>query len=115
MECEEDQMMATATTCANPPAVVDQSTRSPEPRLPPPAFYSGEPQLCRSFLAKCSLYISLQPSLFTTEESKIAFIITLLTGRAASWGTTVWEQSLPCCASFQAFSEELKKVFDCAV
>lgn len=97
---------------SSPPAAVDHSTPSPEPRLPPPAFYSGEPQLCRSFLAKCSLYISLQLSSFPTEESKIAFIITLLTGRAASWGTTVWEQRLPCCASFQAFSQELKKVFD---
>ncbi len=90
----------------------DQIVRSTEPHLPPPAFYSGEPQLCRSFLAKCSLYISLQPSSFPTEESKVAFIITLLSGRAASWGTTVWEQRLPCCASFRSFSEELKKVFD---
>ncbi len=49
-------------------------------------FYSGKPQLCRSFLAKCSLYISLQPSSFPTEQSKVAFVITLLSGRAASWG-----------------------------
>jgi hypothetical protein len=95
----------------NPPAPV-QTIRSTEPRLPSPACYSGESQLCRSFLAKCSLYISLQPSAFPTEESKVAFVITLLAGRAGSWGTTVWEQRLPCCASFQAFSSELRKVFD---
>ncbi|KAL1276812.1 hypothetical protein QQF64_036435 [Cirrhinus molitorella] len=100
------------TPSPSPP--VDQAVRSAEPRLPPPAFYSGEPQLCRSFLAKCSLYFSLQPSSSPTEESKVAFVITLLSGRAASWGTTVWEQKLPCCASFLSFSEELKKVFDCA-
>ncbi len=102
------------TTAANPPAptIPDQAGRVIEPRLPPPAFYSGEPQQCRSFLAKCSLYISLQPSSFPTEESKIAFIITLLSGRAALWGTTVWEQKLPCCTSFQSFSEEIRKVFD---
>ncbi len=87
-------------------------TGSSSPRLPPPAFYSGEPQLCRSFLVKCSLYISLQPSSFPTEESKIAFVITLLSGRAARWGTTVWEQKLPCCTSFRSFSEEIRKVFD---
>lgn len=96
----------------NPSAPVIQSIRSMEPRFPPPAFYSGEPQLCRPFLAKCSLYISLQPSAFPTEESKVAFVITLLTGRVASWGTTVWERRLPCCASFQTFSTELRKVFD---
>lgn len=136
MERQEDQMMATGRavqalvtqvselttqlqqlrnetgSIQYPPAPVDQIARSAEPRLPPPAFYSGEPQLCRSFLAKCSLYISLQPSSFPTEESKVAFIITLLSGRAASWGTTVWEQRLPCCASFRSFSDELRKVFD---
>ncbi len=102
------------TTAANSPAptIPDQADRFVEPRLPPPAFYSGEPQLCRSFLVKCSLYISLQPSSFPTEELKIAFVITLLSGRAAHWGTTVWEQKLPCCTSFQSFSEEIRKVFD---
>lgn len=58
-------------------------------RLPTPAFYSGEPELCRSFLAKCSLFISLQPSSFPTEVSKVAFIITLLSGKVALWETTV--------------------------
>lgn len=95
-----------------PPVAVDQIVRSTEPRLPPLAFYSREPQLCRSFLAKCFLYISLQPSSFPIEESKVVFVITLLTGGAASWGTTMLEQRLPCCSSFQTFSEELKKVFD---
>lgn len=71
-----------------------------------------EPQLCCSFLAKCSLYTSLQPCSFPSEESKVAFVVTLLTGRAASWGTTVWEQRFPCCTSFQSFSDELNKVFD---
>ncbi len=139
MECQEDQMMATGHAVQalvtqvselttqlqqlknetasfqhppNPPAPVDQIVRSTELHLPPPVFYSGEPQLCRSFLAKCSLYISLQPSSFPTEESKVAFVITLLSGRAASWGTIVWEQRLPCCVSFRSFFEEIKKVFD---
>ncbi len=44
----------------------------------------------------------------------MAFVITLLTGRTALWGTTVWEQKHHCCSSFQYFSEELKKVFDWA-
>lgn len=86
--------------------------RSVEPHLPPPTSYSGEPLLCRSFLSKCSLYISLQPSLFSSEQSKVVFVITLLSGKAAQWGTTAWEQKLPCCSTFDLFSKELKKVFD---
>ncbi|KAL0173539.1 hypothetical protein M9458_029507, partial [Cirrhinus mrigala] len=134
MDCQEKQITATnhavqalvsqlqrlqsesvqQPTASNPPAfsVPDQAGRFSEPCLPPPAFYSGEPQQCRSSLAKCSLYISLQPSSFPTEESKVAFVITLLSGRAALWRTTVWEQKLPCCTSLQLFSEEIKKVFD---
>ncbi len=42
------------------PTIPDQAVRFIEPRLPPPAFYSGEPQQCRSFLAMCSLYMALQ-------------------------------------------------------
>ncbi|KAI2661374.1 Transposon Tf2-6 polyprotein [Labeo rohita] len=73
-------------TALNPPAVppADHTARYVKPRLPPPAVYSGEPQLCHSFLAKCSLHIALQPSSFPAEESNVAF----------------------------SFSEELKKVFD---
>ncbi len=76
---------------------MDYLSRRAEPRLPPPTVYSGEPLLCRSFLATCSLHIALQPSSFPTEDSKVAFVITLLTGRAALWGTTVWEQKHHCC------------------
>ncbi|KAL0191918.1 hypothetical protein M9458_010214, partial [Cirrhinus mrigala] len=52
------------------------------------------------------------PSSFPTEESKIAFTITLLSGRAALWGTAVWDNKHQCVSSFQAFSDELRKVFD---
>ncbi len=95
----------------NPPAVPDASRtiHSAEPRLPPPTVYSGEPHLCRPFLAKCSLYFPLQPSSFPTEESKIAFAFTLLSGRAALWGTTVWDNKHQCFSSFQAFSSELRR------
>lgn len=37
---------------ANPPAPVIQPIRFTEPRLPPSAFYSGEPQLCHPFFSQ---------------------------------------------------------------
>ncbi|KAL0160864.1 hypothetical protein M9458_044589, partial [Cirrhinus mrigala] len=70
-----------------------------EPRLPPPELYSGEPNFCRAFLTRCSMHFSLQPRTFPSEESKVAFALTLLTGKAALWGTAVWENQDPCCAS----------------
>lgn len=42
----------------------------------------------------------------------MAFVITLLSGRAALWGTALWEQKHNSCSLFQSFSEEYKKVFD---
>ncbi|XDV19983.1 hypothetical protein PO909_025369 [Leuciscus waleckii] len=52
---------------------------------------------------------------FSSERAKVAFVLTLLTGRAALWGTAVWENQDPCCASFQTLAAELKQVFDRAV
>uniref|UniRef100_A0A9J8DGR5 CCHC-type domain-containing protein n=1 Tax=Cyprinus carpio carpio TaxID=630221 RepID=A0A9J8DGR5_CYPCA len=94
-----------------PPPSVSQS----EPRLPVPESYNGEPNYCRAFLTRCSMHFSLQPRTFATEQSKVAFVLTLLTGRAALWGTAVWENQDPCCASFQTLAAEMRRVFDRAV
>ncbi len=83
-----------------------------EPRLPFPASYTGEPDYCRAFLTRCSMHFSLQPRTFSSERTKVAFVLTLLTGRAALWGTAVWENQDPCCASFQDLSAEMRRVFD---
>ncbi len=88
---------------------------SPEPRLPIPESYAGEPTFCRAFLIRCSMHFSIQPRTFEREESKVAFVLTLLTGRAALWGTAVRENQDLCCASFQALSAEMRRVFDRAV
>ncbi|KAL0159846.1 hypothetical protein M9458_043571, partial [Cirrhinus mrigala] len=55
------------------------------------------------------------PVTFASEPSKEALVLTLLSGRAAQWGTAVWENQHPCCASFQLLSEEMRRVFDRAV
>ena len=102
----------------NPPPVPPAPpapARQHEPRLPTPESYSGEPSYCRAFLTKCSMFFALQPQTFCTEDSKVAFVLTLLSGRAALWGTVVWENHRSCCDSFAALSEEMKRVFDRAV
>ncbi len=45
-----------------------------------PAPYSGEPEECNGFLLQCSLTIDLHPQMFLTDQAKIAFVITSLTG-----------------------------------
>ncbi len=106
----------TSPSVATPPSVHDgTSNHHAEPRLNPPAPYSCEPNTCRYFLSQCSLTFSLQPFCFPTERSKVAFIITLLVGQARVWGTAMWDNEQDCCSSFDSFSEELRKVFDCSV
>ncbi|XP_050965377.1 protein LDOC1 [Labeo rohita] len=110
------QLPAAPVTPPTPPAPLaalgpSAAAQQLEPRLPPPEVYSGEPNFCRAFLTKCSMHFALQPRTFGSEESKVAFVLTLLTGRAALWGTAVWENQDPCCASFSTLSAEMKRVF----
>ncbi len=107
-----DQLHPSPSVATPPPDQDGTINRHAEPRLNPPAPYSGEPNTCRSFLSQCSLTFSLQPSCFPTERSKVAFIITLLVGQAREWGTAMWDNEQDCCSSFDSFSEELRKVFD---
>lgn len=56
-------------TVPHPPPVPFSSKRADlciEPRLPLPASFSGEPQLCQAFVTKCSLFFSLQSASFPT-------------------------------------------------
>lgn len=78
-----------------------------EPRPPPPQWFSGDSSACCGFLT-----FELQPSSFPSERAKIAYIITLLSGKALSWATAVWNAQSPFCSSYSEFEEEFKRVFD---
>eukprot|EP00063_Salmo_salar_P023125 XP_013997960.1 PREDICTED: protein FAM127C-like [Salmo salar] len=83
---------------------------SREPRLPSPECFDGESGTCRVFLAQYLLIIELQPSSFPVDCSKIAYLITLMSGRALAWATAVWEQQSAVCSSLEEFVAEIKKV-----
>ena len=50
--------------------------------------------------------------MFSSDRSRIAYIITLMSGRALAWDTVVWEQQSTVCLSLEEFVEEVLKVFD---
>lgn len=68
-----------------------------EPHATSPLPYDGDPNSCRAFLSQCSLEFALQPRRYATEQIRLAFCITLLTGRAREWGTAVLDACAPCC------------------
>lgn len=78
----------------------------------PPEVFKGEPDQCHSFLTQYNIYFQLQPSSFPSEQSKVAYTISLLSGKAKLWDTAEWQRDTRYCYSFNAFPMELCWVFD---
>lgn len=83
-----------------------------EPWVPAPDRFDGDSGMCRSFLLQCDLVFRQQPLSYATEDSRIAYLVGLLHGKALSWATAVWEQQSPITTSYIAFTAEMKRVFD---
>ncbi|KAJ0039438.1 hypothetical protein NL108_014181 [Boleophthalmus pectinirostris] len=83
-----------------------------EPHIPTPERYSGDLGSCGQFLLQCSLVFDQQPHTYHTDKSRISFLISLLTGRAAQWATAVWESDSTLCQSYVNFTAEMRKIFD---
>lgn len=113
---QELQQNVSALLARPPPTTAPASdpARTPrvEPRLPAPERYDGNPKDCRGFLTQCSLTFELQPTSFPSDRSRIAYIITLLTGKARAWATAIWEQQGRACSTYVRFTEEMRRVFD---
>ncbi len=94
------------------PPVPPRSSEAPEPRINNPPCYAGEPTECRSFLTQCEVVFSLQPTTYSRERARVAYVISLLTGRAREWGTAAWEAEVDFTTRFDTFKEEMIRVFD---
>ena len=81
-------------------------------RLPHPERYDGDMGNCKYFLTQCSIAFQLQPRFYPNDRAKIAYIISLLTGKALAWATPAWNQDVNFCFVLDEFVEEMKKVFD---
>lgn len=97
-----------------PPAEI-LSSSGPEPQVINPPTYDGDIKSCKAFLDQCSLVFALQPRRFASEVSKVAYVLTLLTGRARDWGMAVWGAKDPCCVTFETLRSKMTKLFDRSV
>ncbi|KAL0166278.1 hypothetical protein M9458_038122, partial [Cirrhinus mrigala] len=62
-----------------PPSTPPSVSGSP---MAMPATFAGEAAECSGFLLQVDLLIKMQPQLFTSDDAKVAFLISLLTGKA---------------------------------
>ena len=92
--------------------VGSETRKCREPRLPAPERYDGAPGECRAFVTQCQLIFHLQPLTFPTDDARVAYVFTQLTGRAKKWGTSAWANDRPCIRSSDHFLAELQRVFD---
>ncbi len=58
------------------------------------------------------MFVSQQPRLYSADESRIAFVCSLLTGRALEWATAVWSDGRSAFPTFTDFIQRFKEVFN---
>ncbi len=93
----------------NPPP---QAPVTASPRLAFPEKFDGSPMRCKGFLLQCSMFVNQQPMLYSTDDSRIAFVCSLLTGRALEWATAVWSDERAVFPSFTSFLQCFREVFE---
>uniref|UniRef100_A0A3Q2YQN1 DUF4939 domain-containing protein n=1 Tax=Hippocampus comes TaxID=109280 RepID=A0A3Q2YQN1_HIPCM len=81
-----------------------------EPTLPHPSRYGGEHGQCGHFLHQCSLIFDQQPSVYVNDDAKVAYIMSLLTGQAASWAIAVSEAQPNLRSSYPGFVAAFRRV-----
>ncbi len=81
---------------------------------PLPASYACDAAEWGSFPLQVALFIEMQPQRFLTGRSKVAFLISLLTGKALLWDRAIWNANSLVINSYDAFINHFKEVFSSA-
>lgn len=76
-----------------------------------PAPYSGRAEDCNGFILQCTLHVQNHQLAYPTEQAKISFVISLLSGRTLQWAESLWTQARPPVQSFAAFLKHFREVF----
>ena len=69
-----------------------QQFKSDKPKLHLPERFDGDKKKLRGFLNQIELAFTLTPTKYPTNSIKVAFVGSLLTGRALSWFNPMFEK-----------------------
>ncbi|ROL47168.1 Retrotransposon-derived protein PEG10 [Anabarilius grahami] len=101
--------LAPAVTTVN--TVISSSPPVYASPMAKPAPYSGSAEDCSGFLLQCELVLQMQPHLYPNDTSKIAFLISQLSGKALKWADSIWSQHGAVTQSYSAFISHFWEVF----
>ncbi|KAL0204377.1 hypothetical protein M9458_002395, partial [Cirrhinus mrigala] len=79
-----------------------------------PATFAGEAAECSGFLLQVNLYIQMQSQQFPSENAKVTFLISLLTGKALQWAKAIWNSDNPIINSYEQFTSHFSEDFSTA-
>ena len=107
-----------APAAVHPPGEVDPAfvplsdDPSREPNIPSPRVYEGDLARCCGFVTQCELVFRHNPSRFYSDDARIAFIVSLLTGRALDWAVASFNHDARFASDYSHFISEFRLVFD---
>uniref|UniRef100_A0A9J8CDU5 DUF4939 domain-containing protein n=1 Tax=Cyprinus carpio carpio TaxID=630221 RepID=A0A9J8CDU5_CYPCA len=81
-------------------------------RLSLPEKYDGSPSKCKGFLMQCYICINQQPLTYSTDESRVAFVCSLLTGKALEWATAMWQGNHMSFPTYDCFIRQFQDVYE---
>ncbi|KAL0192332.1 hypothetical protein M9458_010628, partial [Cirrhinus mrigala] len=102
------ELISAFQAAISPPQPPPSASGSP---MALPTLFAGEAAECSGFMLQVQLYIRMQPQQFPTEDSKVAFLTSLLTGKALQWAKAIWNADNPIVNSFEQFTSHFFEVF----
>ncbi len=106
-----DELVTTLRTSLTPVTSPPAASGSP---MALPASYAVDAAECGGFLLQVALFMEMQPQRFSTERTKVAFLISLLTVKALLWARAIWNANSFIINSYDAFTNHFKVVFSSA-
>ena len=83
-----------------------------EPHIPTPKPFEGDLSRCLGFITQCELIFCHNPSRFFLDDTKIAFIVSLLSGRALDWAVASLNSDSRYASDYRLFISDFRLVFD---